>query len=80
MSINEVTEKVRKFLIEEFEIEEDKIFPDANLKSDIGIDSLDFADIAVFIEDIFGYRVNTDELRKIGTFKEFCEFIHSKVN
>ncbi|MBR4266230.1 MAG: acyl carrier protein [Bacteroidales bacterium] len=78
MDINEVTEKVKKFLVEEFEIEEDKIKPDANLKSDLGIDSLDFVDIVVVVEDIFGFKLQAEELRNIQTFSEFCNYIHSK--
>ncbi len=78
MDINEVTDKVKKFLIEEFEIEEDKIQPNANLKSDMGIDSLDFVDIVVVVEDIFGYKLNAEELQKIQTFSEFCNYIKSK--
>ena len=38
----EIEEKVRNFLIEDLEIEEEKITPDAKLKDDMGIDSLDF--------------------------------------
>ncbi len=78
MEINEITQKVKQFLINEFEIEEDKIYPEANLKSDMGIDSLDFVDIVIIVEDIFGFRLNTEDLKQISTFQEFCEFIQSK--
>ena len=50
MERKEIEEKVKAFLIDELEVDEDKIAPDALLKEDIGIDSLDFVDIVVIVE------------------------------
>ena len=47
MERKEIEEKVKAFLIDELEVDEDKIAPEALLKEDIGIDSLDFVDIGV---------------------------------
>ena len=49
MTRTEIEEKVRNFLIEDLEIEEENIFPDARLKEDMGIDSLDYVDIVVIV-------------------------------
>ena len=38
MTRTEIEEKVRAFLIDDLEIDEDKIFDDAKLKEDMGID------------------------------------------
>jgi acyl carrier protein len=78
MDISEVTDKVKQFLVEEFEIENDKIKPEATLKTDLGIDSLDFVDIVVIIDDIFGFQINSDDIQKIDTFGEFCNYIQEK--
>ena len=78
MDISEVTDKVKQFLVEEFEIESDKIKPEATLKKDLGIDSLDFVDIVVIIDDIFGFQINSDDIQKIDTFGEFCNYIQEK--
>ena len=51
MSRQEIEEKVREFLIEDLEIDEDKIVPEGKLKDDLGIDSLDFVDIVVIVEN-----------------------------
>ena len=56
MDRKQIEEKVRNFLIEDLEIDEDKIFDDARLKEDMGIDSLDFVDIVVIVEKNFGDR------------------------
>lgn len=45
MERKEIESKVRDFLIEDLEVDEEKIVPEARLKEDVGIDSLDFVDI-----------------------------------
>ena len=41
MERTEIEQKVRAFLIDDLEIDEDKVFPESRLKEDMGIDSLD---------------------------------------
>lgn len=79
MNRTEIEEKVKAFLIDELEIEEDKIFPDAKLKSDMGIDSLDFVDIVVIVERNFGFKIKAEEMVGVDTFSKFCDYIESKV-
>ena len=79
MERQEIEEKVKYFLIEDLEIDEDKIYDDAKLKDDIGIDSLDFVDIVLIVEKNFGFKIKPEEMQGITTFKEFCDYIQSKV-
>lgn len=58
MNRTEIENKVRDFLIEDLEVDEEKIYPDARLKEDVGIDSLDFVDIVVIVEKISVSRSN----------------------
>jgi acyl carrier protein 1 len=80
MSRQEIEEKVREFLIEDLEIEEEKIVPEGKLKDDLGIDSLDFVDIVVIVEKKFGFKIKPEEMAGITTLKQFCDYIESKVN
>jgi acyl carrier protein 1 len=80
MSRQEIEEKVREFLIEDLEIEEEKIVPQGKLKDDLGIDSLDFVDIVVIVEKKFGFKIKPEEMAGITTLKQFCDYIESKVN
>lgn len=61
-----IEEKVRNFLIEDLEIEEEKIAPEAKLKDDLGIDSLDFVDIVVIVEKNFGFKIKPEEMQGGG--------------
>ncbi|MBQ5403783.1 MAG: acyl carrier protein [Bacteroidales bacterium] len=80
MTKTEILETVKKFLIEELEIDEDKIKEDAKLKDDMGIDSLDFVDIVVIVEKNFGFKIKPEEMSAVVTLKDFCDYIESKVN
>ncbi len=79
MNRTELEEKVKDFLIEDLEIDEDKIFPEAKLKEDMGIDSLDFVDIVVIVERNFGFKIKPEEMAGIDTYAKFCDYIESKV-
>lgn len=80
MNRNEIDEKVRNFLIEDLEIDEEKITPDALLKEDLGIDSLDFVDIVVIVERNFGFKIKPEEMKGVDTYSKFCDYIETKVN
>ena len=79
MNRTEIEEKVREFLIEDLEVEEENIHPDALLKDDLGIDSLDFVDIVVIIERKFGFKIKPEEMAGVTTLSQFCDYIESKV-
>ena len=78
MERQEIEEKVRTFLIDDLEIDEEKIQPEARLKEDIGIDSLDFVDIVVIVEKKFGFKIKTEEMANVKTFNQFCDYIEQK--
>lgn len=80
MNRNEIEEKVRNFLIEDLEIDEEKITPNALLKEDLGIDSLDFVDIVVIVERNFGFKIKPEEMKGVDTYSKFCDYIETKVN
>ena len=80
MNRSEIEEKVKEFMIEDLEIDEEKIYPEAKLKEDMGIDSLDFVDIVVIVDKTFGFKLKAEEMAGVDTFSKFCDYIESKVN
>ena len=79
MTRNEIDEKVKEFLIDDLEIDEEKIAPEALLKDDLGIDSLDFVDIVVIVERKCGFKIKPEEMTDVKTLAQFCDYIESKV-
>jgi acyl carrier protein len=71
---------IEKILIDEFELDKDQVKPEALLKEDLEIESLDFVDIAVIIEKEFGVKIKGEQLVNVLTLKDFYEFVYDKVN
>ena len=79
MTRQEIEEKVKTVLLEDLEIDEDKVFDEAKLKDDMGLDSLDFVDIVVIVEKNFGFKIKPEEMQGVTTLSQFCDYIESKV-
>ena len=75
MDINEIQEKVNAFLVDELEIDENKIEDDARLKEDLGIDSLEVVDVIVLVDQEFGFKMRPEHFKELKTYGEFCQFI-----
>jgi len=75
MGREHVVETVNNFLIDEFELEVEQLTPEAIMKDDLDIESLDFVDIAVIIEKEFGLKVTSEQMVKIKTLDDLYTFI-----
>lgn len=75
MEKDNIVEKINGFLVEEFEIELGAISPMADLRETLGLDSLDYIDLAVVIERNFGFKVKHEDFATIDTFQSLYEYI-----
>jgi acyl carrier protein len=80
MTRQEIIDTTNEFLIDEIEVEKESIAEDSRLKDDLGIDSLDFVDIAVIVERKFGFKIKAEEMMSVQTLGEFYNYIDSKIN
>lgn len=69
-------EKINQILIEDFELENSELIPEARLYEDLGMDSLDAVDMVVSFEKMFAIRMGKNtELVTIKTLGELQDFI-----
>mgnify|MGYP002621639609 CR=1 FL=1 len=80
MTRGEIETIVRNFLVDQLEIDEEKITDEARLRDDMGIDSLDLVDIIVIVEKNFGFKIAPEEMQSVGTLRQFCDYIEAHVN
>jgi len=80
MTQEEIIAKINEFLVEEFEVDADKIVPDANLRETLELDSLDYVDLVVIIESNFGFKVVAEDFINIHTFQDFYNYVNRKVS
>lgn len=79
-SIEEIIGTINEFLVEEFETDPSKIEPAANLKEVVELDSLDYIDLVVVIENNFHFKVKPEDFTSIITFQDFYNYTYSRVN
>lgn len=79
MTQEEIISKINEFLVEEFEVDPDKISPSANLRQTLNLDSLDYVDLVVIIESNFGFKVVAEDFVSIHTFQDFYNYVNRKV-
>ena len=80
MTKEEITKIIKTFLVEEFEIDEEKIIPSAHLKDDLGLESLDFVDIAVIVQKEFGLTLKGEEMTAIRTLDDLYGYIYQCIH
>jgi acyl carrier protein len=75
MQNEEIIEKINTFLADEFEIDADKMLPEANLRETLDLDSLDYIDLVVVIESNFQIKVKPEDFINIVTFQDFYDYV-----
>ncbi len=72
-------EKVQKILAEQLELDADEITLDSSLVEDLGIDSLDFVDIVMSLEDEFDTEFPEEDMTDIKTVGDIVKYIEDKL-
>ena len=80
MQNEEIIRKINQLLVDEIEIEEAQINPAADLKKDLGIDSLDFVDLFVIVENNFGFKMKAEEMADVKSLQDFYSYIINRIN
>jgi acyl carrier protein len=81
MTEQEIIDKTNKVFEESFEIEKERLIPEANIFVDLGLDSLDVVDLVVALQSSFGVKIrNEEKVRDIRTLQDLYQFISSIKN
>ncbi len=84
MTDRAIVDKVHNVLVEEFELDQSDLADEADLYSDLGLDSLDTVDLVVALEKAFGFKVDRaadDEvIRSMRMLRELYAFVTEKMN
>jgi acyl carrier protein len=67
-------------LTEKLGIAASEITPEANFVKDLGIDSLDYAEIVMEFEQTFDIRIPDDDAEKLQTYGQAVNYIQDKVS
>lgn len=75
MNEDKIISTIQSFLSDEFETDLSNVSPKASLKDTLELDSLDFVDIVVLIEQNFGFKMAGEEFTKIITFQDLYNYV-----
>lgn len=74
-----VFDKVKEIIVEELNVDAEKVTLEASLKDDLGADSIDAVQIIMDLEDAFNIEIDTDNAEAISTVKNIVDYIEALV-
>lgn len=73
-------EEIKNLLLTELSIENpDSITPEASLGNDLGINSLELADLVLLCEEKFNIEIDDDDLHELITVGDVVNYLEGKV-
>lgn len=70
-------EKVKQILVDELQIEEELITPDAELSNDLGINSIELADLVMICEDKFDVEISDENIGQFVTIRDVVNYLET---
>lgn len=68
-------EEIRDIMVSTLDLDEEKVTPETNLRTDLDIDSLDLVEFVSEVEDHFGIMIPQDSLENIQTVNDFSALV-----
>lgn len=80
MKREEIILTTKQFLSDEFEVDAALIQPENNLQQTLDLDSLDYVDLVVVIEENLGIKPTAEDFKTIETFNDFYDLVEQRLN
>ncbi len=71
-------DRVKKVVVEQLDVSEDEVTPDASFVEDLGADSLDVVELVMGLEEEFDVEIPDEDAEKITTVQEAVSYIETK--
>lgn len=79
MTDTEIIDIINNSMISEFDFDPDAMTPDAHLVKNLGMDSLDFVDLVVILQNAFGVKLRDEpRARQIETLGDLYKLVMEK--
>ncbi len=80
MPKEEIQKAITNILVEKLGIAQSEVTPDASFIKDLGIDSLDYAELVMEFEQNFNIRIPDMDAEKLSTVNQATTYINDKIN
>ncbi|MGO8669872.1 MAG: acyl carrier protein [Capsulimonadaceae bacterium] len=71
-------DRVKKVVVEQLDVAEDEVTPQASFVDDLGADSLDVVELVMGLEEEFDVEIPDEDAEKITTVQEAVDYIDEK--
>jgi len=71
-------DRVKKVVVEQLDVAEDEVTPQASFVDDLGADSLDVVELVMGLEEEFDIEIPDEDAEKITTVQEAVSYIDEK--
>ncbi len=71
-------DRVKKVVVEQLDVAEDEVTPQASFVDDLGADSLDVVELVMGLEEEFDIEIPDEDAEKITTVQEAVAYIDDK--
>ncbi|MBQ3041497.1 MAG: acyl carrier protein [Clostridia bacterium] len=68
-------ERLKNILVEELSLNADDVTMESELANDLGVNSLELADLVLVCEDEFGVEFNEEDIHKFITVGDVVEYL-----
>lgn len=75
----EIFEKVKKIVVEQLEVDPEKVKPEASFANDLNADSLDTVELVMALEEEFDIEIPDEAAEQIDTVQKAVDHISNKV-
>lgn len=75
MDQKEAYDVVKSYLVEQFDVPEDRVSLEAHLFEELELDSIDALDMVGLLEARLGVQVDEDELKKIRRVADVVDYV-----
>ena len=79
MEKDEMIKKMVSILAYEFEVEQEAIQPEANIKETMHLDSLSLVDMVGLVNEEFGVEIKTPDLPTLKTFADLYDYVYTRM-
>lgn len=70
-------ETLKNILVEELQLDPDDIKPEAELVNDLGVNSIELADLIMLCEDKFGIEIEDEDIHKFVTINDVVTYLEA---
>ena len=71
-------DRVKKVIVDQLEVDEEKVVPNASFTDDLGADSLDIVELVMAFEEEFDIEIPDEAAEKILKVQEVVDYIENQ--